>query len=54
MGLDLMTYSFLGLRDKLHHIALRYLQCDDDAHKGHPLLVAERQGFFLRFATKAT
>ena len=31
MGLDLMTSSFLGLRDKLHHIALRYLQCDEDA-----------------------
>lgn len=31
MGLDLMTSSFLGLRDKLHHIALRYLQSDEDA-----------------------
>ena len=26
-----MTSSFLGLRDKLHHIALRYLQSDEDA-----------------------
>ena len=31
MGLDLMTSSFLGLRDKLHHIAMRYLQSDDEA-----------------------
>lgn len=31
MGLDLMTSSFIGLRDKLHHIALRYLQNDEDA-----------------------
>ena len=31
MGLDLMTSSFLGLRNKLHHIALRYLQSDEDA-----------------------
>ena len=30
MGLDLMTSSFLGLRDKLRQIALRYLQCDAD------------------------
>lgn len=31
MGLDLMTSSFMGLRDKLHHIAMRYLQSDEDA-----------------------
>ena len=31
MGHDLMTSSFLGLRDKLHRIALRYLQSDEDA-----------------------
>lgn len=31
MGLDLMTSSFLGLRDKLHRIALRYLQSDEEA-----------------------
>ncbi len=31
MGLDLMTSSFLGLRDKLHQIALRYLQSDEEA-----------------------
>ncbi|MBQ9585998.1 MAG: sigma-70 family RNA polymerase sigma factor [Muribaculaceae bacterium] len=31
MGLDLMTSSFIGLRDKLHRIALRYLQNDEDA-----------------------
>lgn len=31
MGLDLMTSSFLGLRDKLHHIAMRYLQNDEEA-----------------------
>jgi len=31
MGLDLMTSSFLGLRDKLHRIAMRYLQNDEDA-----------------------
>ena len=31
MGLDLMTSSFLGLRDKLHHIAMRYLQSDEEA-----------------------
>ncbi len=30
MGLDLMTSSFLGLRDKLYHIAMRYLQNDED------------------------
>ena len=30
MGLDLMTSSFLGLRDKLHHIAMNYLQSDED------------------------
>ena len=31
MGLDLITSSFLGLRDKLHRIAMRYLQNDEDA-----------------------
>ncbi|MBP5560951.1 MAG: sigma-70 family RNA polymerase sigma factor [Muribaculaceae bacterium] len=31
MGHDLITSSFLGLRDKLHHIALHYLQSDEDA-----------------------
>ena len=31
MGLDLMTSSFLVLRDKLHRIAMRYLQNDEDA-----------------------
>lgn len=31
MGLDLMTSSFLGLRDKLHHIAMHYLHSDEDA-----------------------
>ena len=31
MGLDLMTTSFMGLRDKLHRIAMRYLQNDEDA-----------------------
>lgn len=31
MGLDLMTSSFLDLRDKLHHIAMRYLQSDEEA-----------------------
>ena len=31
MGLDLMTSSFLGLRNKLHHIALLYLKSDEDA-----------------------
>lgn len=31
MGLDLMTSSFMGLRDKLHHIAMRYLHSDEDA-----------------------
>ena len=31
MGLDLMTSSFMSLRDKLHHIAMRYLQNDEDA-----------------------
>lgn len=30
MGLDLITSSFLGLRDKLHHIALQYLRSDED------------------------
>lgn len=31
MGLDLITSSFIGLRHKLHHIAMRYLQSDEDA-----------------------
>ena len=31
MGHDLMTSSFLGLRDKLHHIAMRYLHSEEDA-----------------------
>lgn len=31
MGLDLMTSSFMSLRDKLHRIAMRYLQNDEDA-----------------------
>lgn len=31
MGLDLMTSSFMGLHDKLHHIAMHYLQNDEDA-----------------------
>ncbi|MBR5638487.1 MAG: RNA polymerase sigma factor [Muribaculaceae bacterium] len=31
MGLDLMTSSFLNLRDKLHRIAMRYLQSDEEA-----------------------
>ncbi|MBP5688821.1 MAG: RNA polymerase sigma factor [Muribaculaceae bacterium] len=31
MGLDLMTSSFLDLRDKLHRIAFRYLQSDEEA-----------------------
>ncbi|MBR5087036.1 MAG: sigma-70 family RNA polymerase sigma factor [Muribaculaceae bacterium] len=31
MGLDMMTSSFLDLRDKLHHIAMRYLQSDEEA-----------------------
>ena len=31
MEIDLLTSSFLGLREKLHHIALRYLGSDEDA-----------------------
>ena len=31
MEIDVLTSSFLGLRDKLHHIALRYLGSDEDA-----------------------
>jgi RNA polymerase sigma-70 factor (ECF subfamily) len=31
MEKDLLTSSFLGLRDKLHHIALKYLGSDEDA-----------------------
>jgi RNA polymerase sigma-70 factor (ECF subfamily) len=31
MEIDLLTSSFLGLRDKLHHIALNYLESDEDA-----------------------
>ena len=31
MERDLLTSSFLGLRDKLHHIALKYLGSDEDA-----------------------
>ena len=31
MEIDLLTSSFLGLRDKLHHIALKYLGSDEDA-----------------------
>lgn len=31
MEIDLLTSSFLGLRDKLHHIALKYLVSDEDA-----------------------
>ena len=31
MGLDLMTSSFMSLRDKLHRIAMRHLQNDEDA-----------------------
>ena len=31
MEIDLLTSSFLSLRDKLHHIALKYLGSDEDA-----------------------
>lgn len=31
MEIDELTSSFLGLRDKLHHIALNYLESDEDA-----------------------
>lgn len=31
MEIDVLTSSFLGLRDKLHHIALKYLGSDEDA-----------------------
>ena len=31
MEIDVLTSSFLGLRDKLHHIALSYLESDEDA-----------------------
>ena len=31
METDVLTSSFLGLRDKLHHIALNYLESDEDA-----------------------
>ena len=31
MKIDVLTSSFLGLRDKLHHIALNYLESDEDA-----------------------
>ena len=31
MEIDALTSSFLGLRDKLHHIALNYLESDEDA-----------------------
>ena len=31
MEIDVLTSSFLCLRDKLHHIALRYLGSDEDA-----------------------
>ena len=31
MEIDMLTSSFLGLRDKLHHIALNYLESDEDA-----------------------
>ena len=31
MEIDVLTSSFLGLRDKLHHIALCYLESDEDA-----------------------
>ena len=30
MEIDVLTSSFLGLRDKLHHIALNYLESDED------------------------
>lgn len=31
MKQDILTSSFIDLREKLHHIALRYLQNDEDA-----------------------
>jgi len=31
MEIDVLTSSFLGLRDKLHHIALNYLESDEEA-----------------------
>lgn len=31
MEIDVLTSSFLGMRDKLHHIALNYLESDEDA-----------------------
>ena len=31
MEIDVLTSSYLGLRDKLHHIALNYLESDEDA-----------------------
>mgnify|MGYP000970004899 FL=1 len=31
MGHDILTSSFLNLRSKLHHIALKYLSNDEDA-----------------------
>lgn len=31
MEIDVLTSSFLCLRDKLHHIALNYLESDEDA-----------------------
>ena len=31
MEIDLLTSSFLGLHEKLHHIALKYLGSDEDA-----------------------
>lgn len=31
MEIDMLTSSFIGLRDKLHHIALNYLESDEDA-----------------------
>ena len=31
MEIDVLTSSFLGLRDKLHHIALNYLESDEES-----------------------
>ena len=31
MEIDVLTSSFISLRDKLHHIALNYLESDEDA-----------------------
>ena len=31
MEIDVLTSSFIGLRDKLHHIALNYLESDEEA-----------------------